>query len=357
MAGLCCHPEDIFVITSHLEAIDQPVDTWVVIATIYYLRTGAWALGYDAYVGYCAQKRVAFVGMTTYKNAVRDFLLSKTPLLAAQFLEATSEWLRPALEHPNNDTQGILPGCRFCVDTVPCHVENINNSNVCYNAKYADNVVKKLAFYTFNGFFIEFPSRTLYTGTSADNVILDHASNMHDFLQERDLVLLADGGFQASARVVIPFSKDEIWPDPAPHTRALLEKYREAAHEKLERNARLCFWRARVEHAFGESQLGKFKLLQRYSGRSYDVLLGAFLFGECLLNIEAVVKHGYAGRYPARVVGAEDYGKSLVAQNDRYPEQATRRRQRPGNRNTSDIVERGQPTLDMFLQPVATQPS
>ena len=30
MAGLCCHPEDIFVITSHLEAIDQPVDTWVV---------------------------------------------------------------------------------------------------------------------------------------------------------------------------------------------------------------------------------------------------------------------------------------------------------------------------------------
>ena len=225
-----------------------------------------------AFIGWCHLSNSSYQGMQTEKNyrtTVSEFLRSSAKPVVSKFLEPTSPWLAPAFWCHANDTQGVVEGCRVLVDTVPCTVENTNQSNVNYQCKYAANVVKKLGLLTVNGFFVEVGPPTLYTGASADNVILEHAK-VQAFLQLRDVTCIADGGFTRTDRVETPFTKTEIWPEPRPSLKKKLDEYKAAAKTKLERNARLCFWRARVEHSFAESQLGRFKLLQRYTGHSSE---------------------------------------------------------------------------------------
>ena len=252
------------------------------------------------------------------------------------------------LDHPSNDTQGVIPNCKVLVDTCPCKIENIANSNVAYQGKYADHVVKFCAFLSINGYFLGLGRTVLYLGTSADNVILDSELGFHQYLEDFDCSALADGGFTRSERVHTPWKKDEIWPDPVPRDRTMRAQYTADGNAKLDRNARLCFWRARVEHAFGESLMGRFALLKNYGGHSFERLCGAFILAQCVLNAESRVEKGPAGRYQVRPVTDADYAKSRIAQVGRYPEPGvahppTRRRRE------ADLVPCTQPRISQWV--------
>jgi hypothetical protein len=132
-----------------------------------------------------------------------------------------------------------------------------------------------------------------------------------------------------------------------PTLKAKCLEYTKQGNARLWRNAQLCFWRARVEHAFSHAQLGRFDLLKVFNGKDFSVLLCAFLVAESVLNIEMMSKHGTKGRYNSDPVGDKDYQCSLVAQQDRYPQTPTKKRARPGVPTT--ITDATQPTLDAFV--------
>ena len=140
-----CHAETVNVLEARL-AIRSPSDPNAVIATLFYLRIGQWELSHCAYLGWCFQNGERRMSLRYFKDLVKKFLLTRVSELADFFLDPESEWLKPAFDHATNDTHGIVPNCKFAVDTVPCQVENVNNSNVNYNAKYAASVMKKLSF-------------------------------------------------------------------------------------------------------------------------------------------------------------------------------------------------------------------
>ena len=147
-----------------------------------------------------------------------------------------------------------MPNCKVLVDTCPCVIENINNSNVAYQGKYAAHVVKFVGFTSINGYFLGIGRRILYLGTSADNVILESEQGFRNYLTKNNFTALADGGFsREEGLIVTPFKKDEILPPRDDDISD--EEYKAASDAKRRRNAQLCFWRARIEHAFGESQM------------------------------------------------------------------------------------------------------
>ena len=325
-----------------------------IIATLFYMRIGHWALAADANLGFLKRKGRKTDGYCSegrFREHVTGFLATKGQSFVPVYLSPEDGMGKKVYEHEANTTQGVVPGCRLAIDTVPCRVDNLGNTNVFFQAKYATCCVKKLCAVTFSGFFIEVTKPFVYTGPSADNVLLEH-SGLLKWLHDNSTVCLADGGFTRTERVHTPFTKDEIWP-PKRRTQTPND-YKGEADAKLNRNAHLCFWRARVEHAFSDAQLGRFSLLQRYEGKTHQLLLLAFYFGQAVLNVENFQRHGPEGRYSTAPVPEALYAKSLVAQNDRYP-QAQGPAKRPGKKE-SNVAPENQPALDEWLShPPLTQ--
>ena len=201
------------------------------------------------------------------------------------------------VNHAENHA-AAFPQCKICIDTCPITVVNYAGANEFYQPKYEEHVVKLLVAISMNGYIVFVPP-SLYGGRSADNVILEH-SGFGDLLTRIDAQCLADGGFTLSDRVLIPYTKKQLFAGTPAESR-----------ERFKYNAYHAFYRARAEHPFAAARLGRFRgMMTCWKTGDFVVLRGAAQLACCVHNLAIFVKFGARGMYDPHCT-AEGYKKSL----------------------------------------------
>jgi hypothetical protein len=135
----------------------------------------------------------------------------------------------------------------------------------------------------------------------SDKVILDHGG-LNDWLTSKGWRALADGGFEARSHILVPYSKQDITHD----------NY----EERIAYNGKFCHVRARVEHAFGGSRLGRFTAFNGWKATPDAFLADSVACAMIVLNIEVMLRYGVSGfvqPLPERPVLSEQM------QMERYP--------------------------------------
>ena len=86
-------------------------------------------------------------------------------------------------------------------------------------------------------------------------------SGILNMLRKFGVKCQADGGFYENANVTLPYEKRQIWPQVRISAQSESD-YENKSHEKLEFKERLAHYRARVEHVFGRTCIGRLLVLR-----------------------------------------------------------------------------------------------
>ena len=140
-----------------------------------------------------------------------------------------------------------------------------------------------------------------------------------EWLHREGVPVWMDGGFHADYTTKLPFTKPQIYPNNRAFRSLPLEERKRHAHECLRHNTVHAFFRARAEHAFSRSRLGRFNVFKNFTK---DVDLVAPLFRCCCVaeNIIIMQRHGAKGIY--ELVDAETVrlkAEEHYMQSKRYP--------------------------------------
>ena len=188
-------------------------------------------------------------GNSTLRREFPKWIRDLHNALFGNWVGFKSDWVNS----PSNNMDPFYPpNCIGSVDTFPIFIHRKWSST--YQPKYAAKVVKPMVVTLHTGFiaFVSPPAR----GACNDGEILEQ-SDVMEILQENDWMILADGGFKSSRRVLIPFSSSQIQPKRLKPGQTL-EEYRERADHCRRLNAKLAHFRARVEHCFGNGKYGEY---------------------------------------------------------------------------------------------------
>lgn len=202
-------------------------------------------------------------------------------------------WFKDSIyNHQKNNLAPFFPPTVIgSLDTVPIVVPE--GDHRFHQPKYAHAVVKVLFVISNTGFIMQ---RTkAFTGASHDSTILTHGGIIDKWRDEHQF--LADGIFATTTNTIVAKSRPQIWPKNRAHGQTAMN-YRCAAHEMLRDNEMQAHFRARVEHTFGSSMFGRFKLFNYYK-KSDELLEYALEIAMWVLNVEILLKHGVGGRYDA----------------------------------------------------------
>jgi hypothetical protein len=195
------------------------------------------------------------------------------------------------MRHPRNSVAPWFDeDIRIALDTVPIYVDYDSQD---FQPKYQEAVHKVLVATTFSGFIV-FVSG-LYTGTSPDNTMLYDCGILPE-MRRLGIRALADGAF-AGPDIVKPPSGPAIWPKRLARGQTM-QQYRAAGEAALQQVSLYGFFRARIEHAFSRSRLGRFAAFKNWQGHDRGVLALAVQAAVIANNAEIHCRHGDQGCYP-----------------------------------------------------------
>ena len=168
-----------------------------------------------------------------------------------------------------------------------------------------------------NGFVVHWGG-VIYTGTSADKTI-GRACGVIPMLEKENRKSLVDGGFAEDPHFILPFTKPQIYPKRLKKGQTN-EHYQAAAHAKKVQNTVHGHYRARSEHFFGRSMIGRFCAFKDWRW-CVDTLYDAIACVCVAMNIETFLVHGDQGRYAK---STPDYVAEMHAKAERHTQQDKR---------------------------------
>ena len=222
---------------------------------------------------------------------------------------------------------------------------------------------------TLNGYVVHWGGY-IYTGTSADKTI-GRECGVLSMLQDLNRKSLVDGGFKSDPCFILPFTKPQIYPKRLKRGQSK-EGYDSAAHDKKVHNTVQAHFRARAEHFFGRSMMGRFGAFKDWRW-SHDTLHDAIACACIAMNVEMFLSHGDEGRYakstPDYVAEVHAKAERHTQQDKRYPEyepleplprraKATAKptkRQRSTKRPVSQLHVGGQTTMKQVIRKIMTR--